>query len=85
MNSNIKDTITTYAAIAMGLCTTIIGLPLAISATVPGFTFVLPSIVNVICGVVMALSIVVTQVLTGKTPSGTTKTDARVIQQNSTK
>jgi hypothetical protein len=83
MNQNLKDTITTYAAIVMGIATTIVGLPFAVSAAVPSVTFSLPPIVNVICGIFIALSIGITQVLTGKNPNGTTKSDAQISAQNS--
>lgn len=80
--SNLKDQLTTYSAIAMGVAVTIIGLPAAVSAIVPNFVFVLPPIVNVICGIVIAVSIVMTQALTGKNPDGTTKTVTQVVKLN---
>ena len=80
--ANIKDTLTGYAAIAFSVCAAILGLPLAITAAVPTATFTLPPIVNIICGTVMAISIVITQVFTGKNPDGSTKTATQVAQAN---
>lgn len=76
--SNLKDKLTTYAAIGFAASVTVLGLPAALAAVSPEITFVLPSIVNVICGIVIAVSIVITQTLTGKNPDGTTKTPQQI-------
>lgn len=81
-NSNLKDKLTMYAAVLFSTATVIIGLPAAVSAVSPSLTFSLPPVVNVICGFVIAISIVVSQVMTGKNPNGTTKTDKQVIKAN---
>jgi len=70
---NLKDKLTTCAAIAFGTCVAILALPATIAQIAPEAVFTLPSFVNVICGVVIAASIIVTQVLTGKNPDGSTK------------
>ncbi|RJP64397.1 MAG: hypothetical protein C4539_14555 [Ignavibacteriales bacterium] len=82
ITSNLKDKLTTYAAIAMGAAVATVGLPAAVTAIAPTVTFTLPPIVNVICGIVIAISIIVTQVLTGKAPDGKTKTTEQVIEGN---
>jgi len=80
--SNIKDTLTTYAAIAFGTAMTVIGLPSAITAVAPTVVFSLPPVVNIICGIIIAVSIVITQVLNGKNPDGSTKTATQIIELN---
>lgn len=78
---NLKDRLSTYAAYAFSIGTAILGLPLTISAVVPNLAFVLPDIVNIIAGILIAISVVVTQVLTGKNADLTTKTDIQVKNQ----
>jgi hypothetical protein len=74
---NLKDKLTTYAALAFGICVAILALPTTIAAIAPEAVFTMPAFVNVICGVVIALSIIITQVLTGKNPDGTSKNDPK--------
>ena len=80
--TNLKDTLTTYAAIAFGLAVAVLGLPTAIQAIAPTAVFVMPPIVNVISGIIIAVSIVITQALTGKNPDGSTKTPTQIVSQN---
>jgi len=81
-NSNLKDKLTMYAAALFTAATAIIGLPSTINAISPDLAFSLPPIVNVICGYVIAFSIVVGLVLQGKNPNGTTKTLEQVVKAN---
>ena len=75
---NLKDKLTAYAAIAFSTGTAILGLPFAISSISPDLAFTLPSVVNTIAVILIAASILITQVLTGKNPDGTTKTTKQV-------
>lgn len=79
---NLKDKLTTYAAIAFSTAMVIITLPTSVSAIVPSIVFTLPPIVNVVCGIVIIVSIAITQILNGKNPDGSTKTPEQVIRQN---
>ena len=79
---NLKDNLTSIAAIAFGTAVAILALPMTIAAIAPTAVFTMPAIVNVICGVVIAVSIVITQVLTGKLPNGKTKSVELIDAQN---
>jgi len=75
--SNIKDTVTTICA-----WITVVGG--GVLAAVASGQITLPVSITTIIGSIVGIALAVTQFLTGKTPAGTTKTDAQVAAGNVT-
>jgi hypothetical protein len=74
MNSNLKDQITNICGIIFAVCTALL------TATTQGVT--LPSWVTGVAGVLIAISGGIIGYLTGKTPSGISKTDKQISAGN---